>query len=135
MDEQNITENTSTAEIAENRIQQQPQPNKKDKRSIVLLIIGAILCGIAIVGLIAFAIPSIQFIAHIGEQSGAAIGAAISFIYFAIPSMFLAAIACILTIISLCVSKKAKAAKIIFIILSALAIILNITFYLLLQLG
>ncbi len=103
---------------------------KKDKASLILLIIGIVLFVITLVLTILFGIMSIEFfLSSGGEQIGTALGYAIYLAYFGLPAMITGVIASILNIISVALSKKRRGIKITFMILSIVVTIMTFSFY------
>ena len=105
---------------------------KKDKASLILFIIGAVLFGIALIMVIMFGVMSISFFTATGEeQLGEALGYIIYFAYFGFPALIIGLVSVILNIISVALSTRLRVVKITFMIFSILVVIADILLYIL----
>ena len=103
---------------------------KKDKASLILLIIGIVLFVITLVLTILFGIMSIEFfLSSGGEQIGTALGYAIYLAYFGLPAMIIGIVSSILNIIAVAISNKNRGIKVTFMILSFVVTIVVFSFY------
>ena len=118
----NATENTQPLNNDKNA--------KKDKISLVLLIIGIVLFALTLILTILFGIMSIEFFLSSGEeQFGTALGFAIYFAYFGLPAMIIGIVSSILNIIAVAISNKNRGIKVTFMILSIVVTIVVFSFY------
>ena len=105
---------------------------KKDKASLILFIIGAVLFGITLIMVIMFGVMSISFFTATGEeQLGEALGYIIYFAYFGFPALIIGLVSVILNIISVALSTRLRVVKITFMIFSILVVIADILLYIL----
>lgn len=109
---------------------------KKDKTSLILFIVATVLLVVAVVLTILFASMTITFFnAESEDQLGAVIGLAIYMAYFGVPAIILGAISCILNIVAVSLTKKLRAWKIVFIVLSFAIVIINAILFICIQAG
>lgn len=112
------------------------QNKKKDKASLILFIVATVLLTIAVILTILFASMTIAFFnAESEEQLGAVIGLAIYMAYFGIPAIILGGVSFILNIVAVSLTKKLRALKIVFIILSFVIVMINVVLFICIQAG
>ena len=112
------------------------QNKKKDKASLILFIVATVLLTIAVILTILFASMTIAFFnAGSEEQLGAVIGLAIYMAYFGMPAIILGGVSCILNIVAVSLTKKLRAWKIVFIVLSFVIVMINAVLFICIQAG
>ena len=110
--------------------------SKKEKASNILFIIGAIFLIIGFIILWFFADSVYDYLVAEGnEQAGAALGVVLMAVYFGFPGLVVSAIATALHIASFVLSKNRRVLKLIFMILAIAVLLLQILFFILINVG
>ena len=113
-------------------IAQNTKTLKKEKTSKVLWIIGIVTSIICLILTIFWVIVASSFLtAETDEIFGTTLGLIIFIAYFGVPSLFFGAVATILTCLSLIFAKTQRIWKIIILVVTLLALITSIVFFIL----